>query len=185
MSEVTTAANVQNANTITWSEVSSTPVSTGYTQTANNIRFYLPYSTSVAIFELTANNSCGTISPEFAFKAQACTNPCNGLAVAFAIMPNPAQGTATIAIPAIGTPAPCNPPNSSTTAARPAAGSPSPTFSEVDIYDNTGALKKKFSYDANTSQTQLDLSGLATGIYTIEIKSGGTIETHNLLINNK
>ena len=57
-------------------------------------------------------------------------------------------------------------------------------ITEIKVFDNIGNLKKKSKYAAGTKQTQINVSGLKTGIYFIEISSGQNKERQQLIIQN-
>lgn len=52
----------------------------------------------------------------------------------------------------------------------------------IKIFDNLGNLKKQSRYGTGTEQVQINISGLTTGVYFIEISSGQTKERQQLII---
>lgn len=55
-------------------------------------------------------------------------------------------------------------------------------ITEIKIFDRMGTLKKQTKYGNGTKQTQLNTSGLTTGVYFLEISSGQYKERQQVII---
>lgn len=160
---INTNMQVTGATTVTWTKISSSGV-VSFTQTGNNISFYLFANSESAVFQVSATNSCGTTSYEFEWQAANCGGTCN----AFVVSPNPTStGNVNVSVPDITNP--CNPAVSSAAS----INSTMPTnntllITQVSVFDNTGTLRKVVK-EGGTKQSRINLSGLVPGIYYIEI----------------
>ncbi len=109
---------------------------------------------------VAAINICGT---SVQTHRQAYVPPCG---FAFVVSPNPASNSINIARDD------SNPQLSATA-----------TFDEVRIYDLQGNLKKDQKY-SNASSATINIQGLISGSYIVQITSGTLEEKHQLIIQN-
>ena len=102
--QIKTNITVGGANSVTWSKVSSSHVTT-WSQQGNDVSFYLWATNHTATFKVTITNECGTFSRNYSFKAKICSgnnDPCDP---SFTISQNPVDDDIEI----IMIPAPCDP----------------------------------------------------------------------------
>lgn len=201
---ITTNIQAINTSSVTWSKVSSSGV-VNYTQTGNNISFYLFSPGEWVIFQLVIANGCGSYTYQFKWLASNCGSggqPCNS--AAFTITPNPASSNVSVT-PNILPPCDLSSTPSSGTVTEdvfdslsgivPAqvkpASAAAPTgqnrtlklIRALRMYDVAGKLLK--SMDFGTGVTQLpsvDVSSLRPGIYFIEITDNKAVQRSQLLI---
>lgn len=193
--------NIQGTNTssFTWTKISSSGV-VNYSQTGNNISFYLFSPGEWVIFQLVIANGCGSYTYQFKWQASNCGSggqPCNS--PAFAISPNPAatnitvtpnilppcnlsypvtSGTMTIdtfGILSGGTPVQVSPDRSDTKSPK--------MIRALRIYDVAGRLVKSLDYGAGVTQLPyVDISNLRPGVYFVEITDNKAVQRSQLLI---
>lgn len=125
-------------------------------------------SDGYAAFEMDISGECGTISDTYIFVPDGSDD--------YIVSPNPAQNTITITAN-----------NKSKTAEsmkfETPASSTTNTIQLVKIFDISGKLRKQQIFSGNPLQVQMDISGLASGIYFVVISDGKHQETQKLVIN--
>lgn len=114
------------------------------------------------------DNTCGTAGSPAMINTN--VNGCSGYY--YTVSPNPATSTVTATV------SENNAINNSIDATK--SSTPS-TISEINIYDQTGNLKKHQLFN-KLKRASLDISNLPTGIYVIEISDGSYKETQKLQI---
>lgn len=174
----TTYTNMQvsGASSITWSKVSSSPSNIGWSQNGNNLNFYFWNIGQTAVFKAEAGNGCGTFSYNFGFKSINCSSGGGGGCYQYMVSPNPASNSIKVIVPNI--PPPCD---LSASSGSENSKSLQRTITEIKIYDNSGNLKK-IQKENKTKQAKVNLNGLTTGVYIIEIKDGTFIERQKIII---
>lgn len=101
--QITTDISVNDADTVTWTKVSSSHTTT-WSQQGINVSFYLWAPNHTATFRLTLTNDCGTFVRNYEFKSKDCSgggDPCD---LSFSISQNPVDTEIVI----INIPAPCD-----------------------------------------------------------------------------
>jgi pimeloyl-ACP methyl ester carboxylesterase len=165
---VSTSMQVSGASSVTWSKTTSNPTTVSWYQSGNNLNFYLWSLGQTALFKLQASNSCGTTSYDFGFRSIDCTGGGGGCEL-YSVSPNPASSSINVSVAMI--PPPCDL----------AMASSELTISEVNIYDQVGNLMK-VKKEKKSKKTTINLDGLKTGIYVVEIVDGKYKERHQIII---
>ncbi|MEO6868076.1 MAG: T9SS type A sorting domain-containing protein [Ginsengibacter sp.] len=155
---------------VSWSKVSSVPSSISWSQVNNDVSFYFWQIGQTGVFEIDAANACGTTSNTFGFKSIDCGGGGGGC-LQFTIAPNPAKGTLKVIVPDI--PAPCDGAQQKQTTKS--------VITQVKIFDNMGTLKK-MQNENKVSQASVNLSGLNSGVYWVEIYNGTYKERQQVII---
>lgn len=146
---------------VLWSKVSAGAFPT-ISQTGNDLSFYFYGDNQSAVFQLSAQNSCGTSTNQFSWVSSNC-NPGGGGCLAFNISPNPANGVINVYVPSILPPC----------FAKFAGNNYSSVFSnlvisEINVYDNNKILRKNIK-GGNSKKISFDRYSLNSGIYYVEI----------------
>jgi len=161
----TTNMDVTNGSNPIWSRLSASPSNTTWGQINDNLTFYFWAVGQTAVYRISSSNTCGTTSYDYGFKSIQCeTDPC---ATQYTVAPNPATEESTIII---NIPAPCDPMIQSQT-----------FDGSISVYDHMGNLKKKEKYKTYHDY-KLNLHGLKTGLYFIEIYDGKTIQKKTIFV---
>lgn len=168
LENVSTNMQVTGATSVTWSKTTSNPTNVSWYQSGNNLNFYLWSLGQTALFKLLASNSCGTTSYDFGFRSIDCTGGGGGCEL-YSVSPNPASGSINVSVVMI--PPPCDF----------AMASSELTISEVNIYDQAGNIKKT-KKEMKSKKTTVNLDGLRTGIYVVEIIDGKYKERHQVIV---
>lgn len=182
-----TNMNIQGANSVTWSKVTSSPTSISWNQNGSNIGFYFWQVNQTAVFQVDASNGCGTTTNTFGFKSIDCSGDGGGCDV-YQLSPNPAISSINITIiPNII--APCDPPpleqvapteqNSKLSSTRSAKAR---SILSISIYDNKGILQQQWQYSGGTKSATLNVSKLPSGVYFIRVADGVYFENHRVII---
>ena len=117
---------------------------------------------------ISAQNACGTSDLSNAYVVQVMQSGCGGFL--YTVSPNPATGQVTI---------------------QPVSSSISKTVSNtisvtgIKLFDQSGNLKKQWTFAAGSKQAQINVTGLTTGVYTIEIADGKNKERQKLVVNGQ
>lgn len=173
---ITTDINIIGGASPTWSKITSNGV-VPWSQTGDNLDFYLWYTGEYAQFRVSATNGCGTATQDFLWQANNCTGTDNGCA-AFTVSPNPSNGSMTISVPSILPP--CN--GFSGTSSTKTNKQADLVIHEARIYDNTKALLKIIS-GSKGKQLKVIVPNLSPGIYFVQIiGTNGYTETKQVII---
>lgn len=166
---------VSGATSVVWTRTAASPSNTNWSQNGNNVNFYFWNVGQTATFKITATNGCGSNSYSFGFKSISCGGGGGGCEQ-YKVSPNPANGTLKVIVPNI--PPPCD-----YAIAEISKGGikSNRTITEIKIYDNSGNLKKTQKIN-NVKETIVNLNGLKSGIYYIEIKDGAYSESQKIFI---
>jgi bacillolysin len=170
---INTNMQISGASSVTWTKVSSTGV-VNYTQNGNDISFYLFADNQYVLFRLDASNVCGTTSDQFKWLSSNCSGGGGGC-LAFTVSPNPATNSINVIVPDI--PSPCDivtSGDSKTTALQ-------RSITEIKIYDNIGNLRKT-QKENKTKQATINLTGLKSGVYIVEITDGSYKERQQIIV---
>jgi hypothetical protein len=177
--------NLENVNTnmqfngavtsVTWSKVTSSPSNISWSQSGNNLSLYFWGIGQTAVFTMTATNSCGSLSNDFAFRSIDCSGGGGGGCYQYQVSPNPARSSMKVAVPQI--PPPCD------RASTQSRQSQNLSISEIRIYDQQGFLKTNRKFE-KVKVAQVNLSNFKTGIYVVEITDGQYVERQQLIIQN-
>jgi hypothetical protein len=177
--------NLENVNTnmqfngavtsVTWSKVTSSPSNISWSQSGNNLGLYFWGIGQTAVFTMTATNSCGSLSNDFAFRSIDCSGGGGGGCYQYQVSPNPARSSMKVAVPQI--PPPCD------RASTQSRQSQNLSISEIRIYDQQGFLKTNRKFE-KVKVAQVNLSNFKTGIYVVEITDGQYVERQQLIIQN-
>jgi hypothetical protein len=171
--------SVSNATNVTWTRTFASPTNTSWWQFGNNIELYFWDLNQSARFQLNASNGCGSFIQTYAFRSKECSGGCNQ----YQVSPNlVTSNSISVTVPNI--PPPCDDPPIEPTVLRSSqTGSFNSklTISEIKVYNQAGLIKKIQKANA-VKQVFLDLSGLTTGIYFIEITDGVYKETQQIMI---
>lgn len=161
--------NVPAGATVTWSATAPGAV---WQQSGNYFVCFFTALNQTADVNLSISNACGSSSAHYRFR---CINTglCGGPTPSRAIVsPNPAQTTVTVTLNEED--------NMAAKAGIPAqSGS---NITQVKIYNTYGATVKSVRYAATAKQVQVDVSGLAAGLYFIEVSNGAVKQTKRLVI---
>ena len=163
------------ATSFIWTRTAASPTNTNWSQSGNNLTFYFWNPGQTATFKITATNGCGSVSQSLGFKSISCGGG-DGGCLRYNVSPNPAKGTLKVVVPNI--PPPCDYLKTD--------GSASDlksirTISEILIYDLSGNLKKTQKVK-DAKEVNVNLNGLRTGTYYIEIKDGEYSEMQKVII---
>lgn len=172
LENTSTNMQVTGATSVTWSRIAASPTNTNWSQSGNNINFNFWAIGQTAVFRIKATNGCGTFSYDFGFKSISCGG--GGGCDQFNVSPNPATSSINVIVPNI--PAPCDGVSSGTSKT-----TTQKTITEIRLYDQAGNLKK-VQKENKTKQTTLNLTGLKTGVYVVEITDGIYKERHQIII---
>ena len=179
---INTTMGITGATSVVWTKLSSTNT-VNFTQTGNDIRFYLYAPNQYVLFQLTAGNSCGSSSQQYKWLSSDCGGVCNS----FAISPNPAKTSINISTPNIT--APCSVAVASLSAANTSSSTRSTsstreiTIGEVKVFDNAKNLKRDIKV-GNNREVSISTTGLIPGVYFVEIISNNNhSETHTVIVN--
>ncbi len=162
--------NVPSGVTVTWSAT----VSPGATwqQVGNYFVCFFTALNQTADVNMSIANACGSSSAHYRFR---CINTglCGGpTPLRGIISPNPAQHTVTVTLNEED--------NMAAKAGIPAqSGS---NITQVKIYNAYGATVKSVGYAGTAKQVQVDVSGLAAGLYFLEVSNGTNSQTTKLVI---
>ncbi len=168
--EITGASGLPN---VTWSKVSSTGV-VNYTQTGNDIRFYLFADNQNVVFQLSAQDGCGTTIKQFKWQSSACSGGGGGgNCFAFDVSPNPTDGDANIDVTTIIPP--CNIEGIGTQ-----QDVNNLLITEVKVYDVAQHLRKNERI-SGTKHFRLNLSGLTNGVYYLKITGNNGHKEHRII----
>ncbi|MCO5237935.1 MAG: T9SS type A sorting domain-containing protein [Chitinophagaceae bacterium] len=169
-----TDINIIGATSIVWSKTdqSSGASVTWFSDSYNDLNFWIHNAGHWAAFKLAYGNGCGSGEVTYKFKAITCNPlpPQNNIVTGdqFTIAPNPASGMVTISQ------------NSKSTLFKTTIGKEG--IMQVSIMDINGILKKQQKSGAGTASMQLDVSGLIPGIYFVQITKGDIYEMQRLVI---
>ena len=163
------------ATSFIWTRTAASPTNTNWSQSGNNLTFYFWNPGQTATFKITATNGCGSVSQSLGFKSISCGGGGGGC-LRYNVSPNPAKGTLKVVVPNI--PPPCDYLKTDGSASDLKS---SRTISEILIYDLSGNLKKKQSAN-RAKEVNVNLNGLRTGTYYIEIKDGEYSEMQKVII---
>ncbi len=167
--EITGASGYPN---VAWSIVSSSNV-VNFTQTGNDIRFYLFGDNQNVVFQLNAQNSCGTAIKQFAWKSGQCTGSGGGGCFVFDVSPNPTDGDENVDVNTIIPP--CNIDGISTQ-----EDVNNLLITEVKIYDAAQRLRKD-EKNKGTKHFKLNLGSLPKGVYYMEIIGSNNHREHRII----
>ncbi len=153
-----TNMGIEGATSAKWSKVSLSSGVMEFNTNDSYLNLLLFSQGQTAVFRLTAKNACGSM-PAYDFKWQA--SPCSGGCKNYSLSPNPSPHILNIMIP------PSLPPCA-------VSGSLMSTDSllikELNLFDNKGSLRKTVNVGGST-QGSINLDGLNSGTYIVEIKS--------------
>jgi len=113
-----------------------------------------------ALFKLDATNTCGTTTRQYVFTSVNCGQR-------YSVFPNPASSTATI--------------TAKESTADKSNASEDVAITEINIYDQVGNMKKHQTY-GKAKKATLNVSGLKSGLYFIEVINGKYKERKQLII---
>ena len=164
---------VSGATSVVWTRTAASPSNTNWGQNGNNLNFYFWNVGQTATFKITASNGCGSVSQSLGFKSISCGG---GGCLRYNVSPNPAKGTLKVVVPNI--PPPCDYLKTDGSASNLKS---SRTISEILVYDLSGNLKKKQSVN-KAKEVNVNLNGLRTGTYYIEIRDGNYSEKQKIVI---
>ncbi len=167
---INTNMQILGASAVTWTKISSTGV-VNYTQNGNDISFYLFADNQNVLFKLDAVNVCGTTTNQFKWLSSNCGGGC----LQFTVSPNPATNSLNVIVPNI--PPPCG----GVTAADSKTAAAQRNITQIRLYDNIGNLKK-VQTENKTKQASINLTGLNTGVYIVEITDGNYNERQQIII---
>lgn len=156
---VNTNMSITGASSVKWSLVSSSGT-ISWSQSGNNISFYLWSVGSTAVFKVSATNSCGTSTYNFAWKSI----DCGRCAYSLSLSPNPADNILQVALLHS-----CD----KTTAKY---------IKKITVFDANAITRIKKEYTGNIRNTALDVSSLSPGIYLLEVFDGISINRKQFLI---
>jgi len=112
----------------------------------------------------------------YAFSSKTCSGGCNQ----YQVSPNPVTSNSiNIIVPNI--PGPCTPPPVELKSNSVESSNKETAISEVKIYNQSGVVMKS-KKAKSVKQLSVDLTGLISGIYFIEISNGTYKETQQLII---
>jgi Secretion system C-terminal sorting domain/Bacterial Ig-like domain (group 2) len=173
LQNTTTNMQIIGSTSVTWSKITSNPSNISWSQNGNNLNFYFWGLGQTAVFRIQATNSCGSSSYDFGFKSIDCSGGGGGGCYQYQVAPNPAQSSVRVVVPNIIPPC-----DMASASSKPIANL---SISEVRIYDQQGFLKtlQKFS---RVKTAQINLNGLNSGLYFIEIIDGQYKERQQILI---
>jgi hypothetical protein len=168
MQQTYTNMSIAGAASVNWTKIQSIPNQPiSWHQNGNNLNLMLMSIGQRAVFGLTATNACGSNIKSFNFKSIDCSG--GGGCQRFAVSPNPATGEIKVYLPAK------IPPCARTT------GAARIVISAVRIYDITGNLRRSFKNNNSTTAT-VNIRGLKTGVYLVEVGDGRYTERHRIII---
>jgi hypothetical protein len=146
---------------VTWTKVSSTNT-VNFTQTGNDVRFYLFGDNQNVIFKLTTQNACGTSTKQFAWQSGSCSGGGGGGGCfVYSVSPNPTSKDVNVDVATVVSP--CTIMGISTQADLNAL-----LITAVKVYDISQHLKK-YERNSGTKHFKVDLGDLIPGIYYVEI----------------
>lgn len=131
----------------------------------NTAAFYIQQTSAMPTIRVRIGNSCGWSDWKY------ITIPVCAVGQFFRVAPNPATDIVTI-----------QPLADNASKATVAGNTVIPSIRMIKLYDNTGNLKKQWSFGAGKRQAQINVSGLRTGIYTVEISDGKNTDRQKLII---
>lgn len=166
---------VSGATSVTWTRTAASPTNTNWGQNGNNISFYFWNVGQTATFQITATNGCGSISQSFGFKSINCGGGGGGCEQ-YKVSPNPAQGMLKVVVPNI--PPPCD---YIMTESSNTVKNSERAITEILIYDFSGNLKKT-QKSKKEKEVTINLNGLKSGTYYIEIKDDSYSERQKIII---
>ncbi|MBV9961147.1 MAG: M4 family metallopeptidase, partial [Parafilimonas sp.] len=168
--EITGASGIPN---VTWSKVSSSGV-VNFTQTGNDIRFYLFTDNENVVFQLAAQDACGTATKQFKWQASTCSGGSGGgNCFAYDVSPNPTDGDVNVDVENIIPP--CNIEGLNTQ-----QDLNNLLITELRVYDVAQHLKKHQKING-VKHIKLDLSSLTNGVYYLEIIGNSGHKEHRLI----
>lgn len=175
--QVHTQLTVNNSSSTIWSRSSANPTNNTWSQTGNEISFYFWGINQHATFKLKSQNNCGSTVRFYPFSSMNCSgdgDPCNF----FVVSPNPANGSLKITIPNILPPCDFivsqNESQSRNLLSK-------RNITGIRLYDTFGKLKLERSSMKN-KELSLNVSGLKSGIYFLEISDGSYSEKQKIII---
>lgn len=170
-----TTLTVNNATNVTWMRTYATPTNTAWWLNGDNIKLYFYASSQFSRFQINASNGCGSYVQTYAFSSKDC-----GGCLQYQVSPNPVtSNNINIIVPNI--PGPCDPPPTELSSGKSSSFNSALTIAEVKIYSQTGVIKK-IQKAKNVKQLNVDVSGLTSGIYIVEISDGVYKETQKIII---
>jgi hypothetical protein len=124
---------------------------------------------------VNASNECGTTTNDFGFKSISCGGGGGGGCELYKVSPNPASSSLKVIVPNIPPPCPLR------TAKTKDGKTPELLITEVRLYDNLGNLKQ-VRKEKSARQATINLAGLKSGVYHIEISDGTYKERQQVII---
>jgi hypothetical protein len=124
-----------------------------WSQSGNNVNIYFSGLNQTIVLSLSVTNSCGTTILNYRFT---CTNtaPCGIVPLRVLLSPNPANSIIQVSL------------------VESAKSSNKVDIAEVRVVDKLGIIKIKTSLGLNKKEISLDVSGLASDVYTILLFDG-------------
>lgn len=168
--DITGASGIPN---VTWTKVSSSAV-VNFTQTGNDIRFYLFGDNQNVVFQLTAQDACGTTTKQFKWQSSTCSGGGGGgNCFAYDVSPNPTDGDVNVDVENIIPP--CNIEGISTQ-----QDLNNLLITELRVYDVAQHLKK-YQKINGTKHIKVDLRSLVNGVYYLEIIGNNGHTEHRII----
>lgn len=171
-----TNMSISNATSYNWQRIAATPSNTNWSPMGQDISFYFWAPSQTAVFRLSASNSCGSVSQDYAFRAISCSGGGGGC-LRYEVSPNPAHSSNEVFVKIPQIPPPCF--TSETTTVNSKGPAFEKWFTGINVYDQGGNLKIARVYK---TQKQASVRGLKPGIYIFEIVNGKYSERHQVLI---
>jgi hypothetical protein len=158
-----------NATSLSWTVVSNYSSPLWSWSTSNNghtLHVSQKFANKYLSLKVTATNDCGSVDKTYIFGSNVCplTIESTGGGDNYLLAPNPAGNNVTV---------------SANSAAK---SSDAVSFTQINVYDGTGNLKKQLKYGSATRQAQINITDLRPGYYYIEISNGKTSVRKPLII---
>ena len=178
---VTTDMQITGAtSTATWSKISSSGGTVIWTASNNNLHLNIKSTGGTALFQITANNTCGNTLQEYEWLASDCSGQ---YSLVYKVSPNPANNKVIIT--------PANTVTADTTtitasrnllALKTTAPATGVIIKQVKIFDVGGRLMKQMDYSTPQQHISIDVTALKPGIYFVSISDGKSMSYKKLLI---
>jgi hypothetical protein len=124
-----------------------------WSQNGNNLSFYFTEENQYAYFRGTLSNACGSYSVLYRFRAVWLSN-CSGIPLRVSLNPNPSKGKVRVSLIDKG------------------LKSNSNFIQQIKIIDRNGVIRKTELVAGSKEIYDLDISGIETGVYIIQVFNG-------------